>query len=274
MRDVIHDSFSIDRCRRSSSHVQVCHHFHPCFELYYMQEGECSFFLNDIIMHLTQGEALLIAAMDYHKSTYEKKGFHMRSIVYFKPDNIEPSVLHTISRSGNKFPKSQKFSIHPDCRNSFEDILSRMLTESKIKTETSELLIHFYFQELLLTLFRDSTAVTEDTIPIGSTENAVQAAAQYITRNSHQDLSLEDAARIANLTPTYFSKKFKAITGLGFKEYLNHVRLKEACTLLLETDESISAIASRCGFNNSNYFGDAFKKVFEMSPRDYRKDNL
>ena len=198
----------------------------------------------------------------------------MRSIVYFKPDNIEPSVLKIISQPGHDFPNSKKFSIYPDCQKPFEEILSKMLAESKIKTETSEALTHFYFQELLLTLYRDSASVTEDTLTIGSTESAVQAAAQYITRNAHQDLSLEDAARIANLTPTYFSKKFKAITGLGFKEYLNHVRLKEACSLLLETDASISDIANRCGFNNSNYFGDMFKKVFQISPREYRKENL
>ena len=59
---------------------------------------------------------------------------------------------------------------------------------------------------------------------------------------------------MASLSPTYFSKKFKLITGMGFKEYLNYVRLKHAQTALLTTDSSITDIALEYGFNDSNYF--------------------
>jgi AraC-like DNA-binding protein len=74
------------------------------------------------------------------------------------------------------------------------------------------------------------------------------------------------------MSSTYFSKKFKKVTGFGFKEYVNNIRLKEASNLLLETKYSITNIALKCGFTDSNYFGDFFKKMKGVSPNKYRKN--
>mgnify|MGYP002529753669 CR=1 FL=1 len=97
-------------------------------------------------------------------------------------------------------------------------------------------------------------------------------ATKYIYNNFRKPLTLEDVSSVASLSPTYFSKKFKLITGMGFKEYLNYVRLKHAQTALLTTDSSITDIALEYGFNDSNYFKDLFKKVYGKSPREYRKN--
>ena len=51
------------------------------------------------------------------------------------------------------------------------------------------------------------------------------------------------------------------MTGFGFKEYIINVRIKHACELLLNTNKSITTIAFECGFNDSNYFGDAFRRT-------------
>lgn len=75
-----------------------------------------------------------------------------------------------------------------------------------------------------------------------------------------------------HISKSYLSKKFKSVTGFGFKEYLVNVRIKNACTLLLDTNKSITDIAFECGFNDSNYFGDAFRHVKGMSPNKYRRN--
>ena len=64
---------------------------------------------------------------------------------------------------------------------------------------------------------------------------------------------------------------FKQATGFGLREYLVNLRIQRACELLLSTTLSITDIADKCGFNDSNYFGDAFRKAIGVSPRDYRK---
>ena len=99
-----------------------------------------------------------------------------------------------------------------------------------------------------------------------------------ITVNDHQEgmsyhvCATENVADKFNLSRSYLSKKFKTATGFGFKEYIINVRIQNACRLLLESNKSITDIAFECGFNDSNYFGDAFRKAKGVSPHKYRKN--
>ena len=74
-------------------------------------------------------------------------------------------------------------------------------------------------------------------------------------------LTLEEVAENISLSPTYLSRKFKKVTGVTFKEYLNYIRIKQSCQMLLTTDDSVTKIAVDCGFNSSNYFKDCFRGI-------------
>ena len=106
---------------------------------------------------------------------------------------------------------------------------------------------------------------------LDSAENAIQASARYISTHFQEPVSLHMVADHVHMSPTYYSKKFKQITGVGFKEYLTKTRLYEATELLTHTSLNVTEIAIRCGFNDGNYFGDAFRKEFGLSPLQYRK---
>ena len=100
----------------------------------------------------------------------------------------------------------------------------------------------------------------------------IQDVTKYVNQNFKQQITLRDAAALAFMEKTYFSKKFKQMTGFGFKEYLTLIRLREAENLLRDTAMSISEISESCGFTGSNYFGDAFKKEKGVSPSEFRKN--
>ena len=127
-------------------------------------------------------------------------------------------------------------------------------------------------EELLLMLMRHSVMNEKEPDLLNSRDADILLATRYIYNNFRKPLTLEEVSSVASLSPTYFSKKFKLITGMGFKEYLNYVRLKHAQTALLTTNSSITDIALEYGFNDSNYFKDLFKKVYGKSPREYRKN--
>ena len=80
----------------------------------------------------------------------------------------------------------------------------------------------------------------------------------------------ETAAHFA-VSPSHLSRVFHQETGFGVREYLIHYRIRQACDLLLNSELTVTQIADRCGFSDSNYFGDAFKKATGLSPREYRK---
>lgn len=146
-----------------------------------------------------------------------------------------------------------------------------MLTENSRFDEYSEHFERCYLEELLLILMRHSVMNEKEPDLLNSRDADILLATRYIYNNFRKPLTLEEVSSVASLSPTYFSKKFKLITGMGFKEYLNYVRLKHAQTALLTTDSSITDIALEYGFNDSNYFKDLFKKVYGKSPREYRK---
>jgi YesN/AraC family two-component response regulator len=151
-------------------------------------------------------------------------------------------------------------------------LLTRMLTENSRFDQYSEHFERCYLEELLLMLMRHSVMNEKEPDLLNSRDADILLATKYIYNNFRKPLTLEEVSSVASLSPTYFSKKFKLITGMGFKEYLNYVRLKHAQTALLTTDSSITDIALEYGFNDSNYFKDLFKKVYGKSPREYRKN--
>ena len=60
-------------------------------------------------------------------------------------------------------------------------------------------------------------------------------------------------------------------TGIGLHEYIVFIRLHRAALELVATEDSVTTVAFRCGFSDSNYFKDAFKKKYGVTPRAYRK---
>ena len=161
-----------------------------------------------------------------------------------------------------------------DCYDNLEKNVAHM-TELKdyLIDELSKFLVKTYFNELIAFLIRCSKNDCSDIVDTSNeSDEIISEAVKYIYYNYNKDISLDDIAKKFNLSKSYFSRKFKAVTGFGYKEYITSVRLKKACDLLLDTDNSITEIAEKCGFNDSNYFGDAFRKVKGVSPNKYRKN--
>ncbi len=73
------------------------------------------------------------------------------------------------------------------------------------------------------------------------------------------------------MNPTYLSEVFKEYTGKNFIEYLTNIRLQKACEYLTKHDMPINKIAELVGYENERYFCTVFKKVFNFTPKEYRK---
>jgi AraC-like DNA-binding protein len=69
-----------------------------------------------------------------------------------------------------------------------------------------------------------------------------------------------------------FSRFFKARTGKTFVDTLNEIRLGHASRMLIDTTQSVSEIAYRCGFNNMSNFNRIFKKKKHCTPKEFREE--
>jgi AraC-like DNA-binding protein len=107
--------------------------------------------------------------------------------------------------------------------------------------------------------------------PEGSAKQArIATVIDHITQNSADDLGLEQMAEMAGMSATAFSRNFQKATGSGFVEFVNRVRIAQACVLLCATDEPVSGICFDVGFQNLANFNRRFLKMKQVTPTDYR----
>lgn len=92
----------------------------------------------------------------------------------------------------------------------------------------------------------------------------------YVAKNCAEDLPVAKAAAMAGMTETTFSRNFQTVTGNRFVEFVNRVRIGQACIMLFETEEQISSICYDVGFQNLANFNRHFLKMKEMTPSEYR----
>ncbi len=94
---------------------------------------------------------------------------------------------------------------------------------------------------------------------------------EYTFSHIDQKIHIESVAQKANLSKSQFSRYFKTHTGKSYVQFLNELRVENACTLLLEEKENIETICYRVGFNNVSNFNRIFKKVKNITPKGYKK---
>jgi len=93
----------------------------------------------------------------------------------------------------------------------------------------------------------------------------------YIKGHFDDDITLKEIAAIANMAVSTFCNFFKEHYRVTFVEYLNIVRVGNACKFLSERNEHVVEIAYKCGFNNLANFNRQFKKIKKMTPSEYRR---
>ena len=95
---------------------------------------------------------------------------------------------------------------------------------------------------------------------------------RYIKEHLTEELSLEQVAKTVHLSPNHFHGSFKAAVGKTLRDYVEEQRLKQAISLLLTTDRSLTEIAYDCGFSSQSYFSYVFKRRMHCTPRQYVKE--
>jgi len=98
----------------------------------------------------------------------------------------------------------------------------------------------------------------------------VSKAKYFVNQHLSDDLSVSSIADSQFVSPNYFSRLFKRVTGEGCNEYIVRKRMEKASMLLETTNFNTGKIARMVGYNDSNYFSITFKKHYGMSPTFYR----
>lgn len=102
----------------------------------------------------------------------------------------------------------------------------------------------------------------------------IKKSMEYIERNLNEKIELKDLAEKAFLSKYHFHRVFHAIVGEPVAEYIRKRRLVKAANELLNTDDKIVNIALKYQFNSQESFTKAFKKLYGIPPREFRKSRI
>ncbi len=253
-------------------------HRHAEVQLTWIIEGEGTLVAGNSMHNFQKNEIFWIGAKQPHvfksdPSYFEnksKKRTHSLDIFF----NIDAQLSSFFSipeiRNLKTFIEQQNngFSVPS---NKVNKISGKMLLVSS--TNGAEQFIHFInlLKELsalphLNPLSSESTAAN-----VKDTEGIrIAKIYNYVMNNYTEQISLEEIAKIAYMTPQAFCRYFKKHTHNTLVAFINQVRVNEACKKLVENqNDTIACIAYNSGFNSITNFNRVFKSVVKKSPKQY-----
>lgn len=101
-------------------------------------------------------------------------------------------------------------------------------------------------------------------------ETRINKVCTYIQNHYAESMSLKQVSDLVFMSESNFCKFFKKATSTTFSDYLNDLRINEACHLLLSSEDNVSKIAHDCGFESLSYFNRVFLKKKQVTPSGFR----
>jgi AraC-like DNA-binding protein len=161
---------------------------------------------------------------------------------------------------------------HPEPAEAYKQLFYTILNEYANASYASALLLKSYLLQLIYNIYFWNTELSNKTVtPHSPYYTTIKKVIKYIHHNYASKIDLRTLSSLANLSPNYFHKVFTQIMNTTPGEYILNVRLNKAKEFLLQTNLTIQQVADSCGFENSSYFSEVFKKANNLSPRDFRK---
>ena len=250
-------------------------HRHDLFELNFVEHGAgCERIVGDSVEKLGEYDLVLISSPNLEHQ--------------WAQGECRSKDIHEITiQFSLDFQENRLFSTNPMC--SIRNMLIRaqrglafpiaaIMTVYPRLTKLSQIHEGFYsMMELMnilyeLSKFDDARELSSSSfaqVRSNTESTRVARVKNYISLHYVEDIRLEQMSRLANMSPTAFSRFFKLRTGKTLAEYIVDIRLGHAARRLIDTNEPVSQICFSCGFNTLTNFNRLFRKRKGCSPTEF-----
>lgn len=249
-------------------------HFHPECQLNVVLEGAGQRVVGDRIQAIEKGEVTLLGPNLPHVWKYDTTpGANVHAIVvHFRRDFAgtefwDKPEMHAVHRLLDR--AGQGLSILGSDRDSIESTLRSMTRREGFSRVIGlmEILNTFATSQNVETIGSSSFNPAECSPRI----DRLRTVYSFVEAHLDQTITRDQAASIAHLSPSAFSRYFKQRSGVTFQEFLNDRRIGHACRLLTNPNHTVTEIAIRCGFSNITSFNRCFRRLKGASPTDFRR---
>jgi AraC-like DNA-binding protein/mannose-6-phosphate isomerase-like protein (cupin superfamily) len=247
---------------------EIKEHIQFCDELTYAVSGTATIYSGDTCREMTAGEVHFIRKGEYHKIVAGTGQSFRYFCIGFQPNPACDSVdifLRTIQDAPYFFVTDE---------GNIKKLFEMLLDEFYIRDEESNLMIHFYFSQMLIQLHRILTGKSREKLQKSSSasaNNAVYRALQYIDRDYAHITEVKQIARALSYSEYYLSHIFKEKMDVTVKDYLMRKKITAAAHMLQTSNMTVTEIAEQLHFSSLHSFGLAFKRYMGMSAGDFRR---
>lgn len=234
-------------------------HFHHCFEIIYVINGNIKADVNNKTYYLHEGDVIIVLPYEIHSfvSLGQTKIRILIANPYFYDTimnifNGKQLLNHVSNFIGTDILKYYHLIYHAYYKN--KDFL-----EAKGYT-------YILFSKLLKKL----KFVPSDKVQHYDKLSLICEILKYIDSNYYNNISINDIINHFALNKSYVMNIFKDKIGTTFHQYLNKERVFKSLNLLKNTELSITDIAYETGFDNQRTFNRLFKKYINLTPSEYK----
>lgn len=251
----------------------------------YIQEGHCLFWVDNVPYDFYGGEFCLIqpgslntlhgltdtvtpfAHLDIFFNPLREESFPTR------PGQTDLSLYEHLlqPRLDDLFGESIPVKLQPREPVKFASVISQMVECWVQHDPIMEIRAQSFAFQLIATIIQDHVP---HSLTMRTSPDSLNWITSYMSMHLAEPLSIEDMAKRANLSPSWFSTVFKRTYGVSPHQFLLSLRVNHAADLLRTTELSIENIAMYCGFADVYHFSKAFRKKMGESPTEFRKQSF
>jgi AraC-like DNA-binding protein len=265
---------------REESFFQSPFHSHPELELVYVKESFGKRIIGNSVMPFEPGDMVFLGSDIPHVWLNDEMYYQGIStlkanaiVVYFSKDIFGPNfyeLKETQKINELFFQAGRGISIIGKTNKQIAKKLEKLVLKKDF-----EVIVGLFEILSIMSESQDRIYINDEMYSLmqkDSKKDRISEVFQFVNKNYKRDIVLSEIAAIVNMTPTSFCRMFKLKTKKNFVEYLNEIRISNACKLLIETDKSMSEIAYECGYKTASNFNKLFKKFKGITPTDFKNN--
>lgn len=238
-------------------------HSHSFEEIIIVSKGNGIHVINEIPMKLSKNYVCFVNKKDRH--LFEHVDDLFLSNILYKRDKLNTSI-QIDKYLPQQLGETVDWFIDDQTGVRVNYIIERLNLESHINSIESRAMSELLFQQLIVELWRGKI---QDMNTLSRDDRIIYCMV-YMIKNYDKPLNIEILSEHAKLPSRMLTNALKKITGMNFTQYLHFIRAKNAMSLLINTEKSITDIAFLVGYSDSNYFSTKFKQTMNKKPSDLR----
>ena len=234
-------------------------HYHGSYELFVVTSGETELFIEDHTVKVKRGDIAFFNKNVLHRNNGGTQ--HGRYALNFSDRFLEKHFKDADIKELLRCFGHEKLSVPDENMGYVKRILERMTHPGG----------EFAYLAAFLTMISDiSERDGLKTEKIETAKSRIEPIFEFINSNYAEIETVGDIADAVHMSKSYLCQKFKRETTMTITEYLNSVRIRNACAMLTN-GMGVSETSLRCGYSTPSYFCRIFKNIVHMTPSEYRR---